>query len=60
MSSFEKKVLKNLNEVFEHPHFQALTNDLASMAGYLPGQNIYDFKNDIFLVVLKHSFKEKK
>lgn len=47
-------------ELSKNGEFNNLTNDLASFAGYLIGDDGKDFRDDIIEVCLKHQRKNSK
>jgi hypothetical protein len=47
-------------ELTKNGKFSSLTNDLAIFAGYLAGNDVKDFRDDIIEVCLKHQRKNSK
>lgn len=47
-------------ELAKNGEFSSLTNDLAMFAGYLAGNDVKDFRDDIIEVCLKHQRKNSK
>lgn len=60
MTSFEDKVRENLEEYMKKPWFIEQTKELAKGAGYLPVEDLTDFRRDIVKILAIHALRRDK